>query len=177
MTGNHEDRADPAAGEAIPATPDRIDLDVLDTTVSFFIRSINAEVSRDWDVRIQDLAPIRGAGRVTAMLLISNHPGIRPSVVAQVAVKDRSEMGRILDGLESEGLLTRRPSTSDSRARALFLTETGEEVADEIRRRVRQSRSFLGDLSQEEYDELIGPLRALYWRLVTRARAAGGVAR
>ncbi len=164
----HED------GEDVLATPEAIDLDVLDGTLSFFIRCINAEVSRDWDMRIEDLAAIRGVGKVSALLLIGNHPGIRPSVIAQMAMKDRSEMGRILDGLKANGLITRRTSTIDSRARALFLTEEGERVRQEIRRRVRESRAFLSDMSDVEYNAVIGPLRALYWRLVTSPRAAGG---
>lgn len=164
-----------AAGEAVQATPEAIDLDVLDVTLSFFIRSLDVAVSRDWDARVADLAAIRGTGRVTALLLIHNHPGIRPSVIARVVMKDRSEIGRVLDGLEASGLITRRTSSRDSRAWALFLTEAGEQMVDSIRTRVRESRSFFGDLTEEEYDAVIGPLRALYWRIVTRPGAPGGV--
>lgn len=159
------------------ADPGLIDLDVLDTTLSFFIRSLNIAVSRDWDARIADLESIRGVGKTTAVLLISNHPGVRPSVIAQIAMKDRSEMGRVLDGLVADGLVVRRPSSLDSRSRALFLTEEGEAVADEVRRRVRESRSFFGDLSEEEYAAVLEPLRALYWRLLSGPRAAGGSAK
>lgn len=164
-----EDKAT-AGGEAIVADPDLIDLDVLADTLSFYIRSLNIAVSRDWDARIDSLAPIRGTGRVTALLLVSRHPGIRPSIIAQMAMKDRSEMGRIVDGLEASGLLTRRTSPTDSRARALYLTEAGEQAAEEVRRRVRASRSFFGDLTEEEYRAVIAPLRSLYWRLVTNPR-------
>ncbi|MFT3974651.1 MAG: MarR family transcriptional regulator [Amaricoccus sp.] len=173
MGHRDEDTGQPTAGELVVAAPDRIDLDALADTLSFYIRSLNAAVSRDWDVRIHDLKPIRGVGKVTAMLLVSQHPGIRPSVLAQVAMKDRSEMGRVIDGLEAAGLLARRQSATDSRARALFLTEAGERMAEEVRRRVSESRAFFGDLSEEEYLAVIAPLRSLYWRLVTNPRAAG----
>lgn len=163
----------PAPGEAVVATPESIDLDVLDNTLSFYLRALNMAVSRDWDVRVEDLRPIRGIGKVTALLLVGRHPGIRPSVVAQVLMKDRSEVGRVLDGLETNGLLARRISVTDSRARALFLTPEGEAMADEVRRRVRESRRFFGDLTEAEYVAAITPLRSLYWRLVTKPRAAG----
>lgn len=165
-----------ASGEAVQATPEEIDLDVLDATLSYFIRSLHIAVTRDWDARVADLAAIRGTGRVTALLLIHNHPGIRPSVIAQVVMKDRSEMGRVLDGLEANGLITRRTSSTDSRAWALFLTDAGEQMVAVIRSRVSESRSFFGDLTEEEHEAVIGPLRSLYWRIVTRPRAPGGAA-
>lgn len=171
--GNRKLGQQTALGETVAASPEQLDLDVLGDTLSFFVRSLNLAVSRDWDLRVDDLTPMRGTGRVTAVLLVSRHPGIRPSVLAQAAMKDRSEMGRILDGLEAAGLLTRRPSSTDSRARALYLTEAGERMADEVRRRVRESRTFFDDLSEEEYRAVIAPLRSLYWRLVTRPRTAG----
>lgn len=177
MSAAGEDQdTNPIPGEEILAVPDALDLDVLDVTLSFFIRTLNIAVSRDWESRLDGLEAIRGAGKVTAMLLIDNHPGIRPSVIAQAAMKDRSEMGRVLDGLESSGLITRQTSSVDSRAWALFLTDEGKRVADRIRQRVRESRAFFADLSEEEYDALIRSLRALYWRIVTHPRAPGGVA-
>ncbi len=160
-----------ADDEVIPALADVIDLDALENTLSFFIRSLNIAVSRDWDERVADLAPIQGVGKVTALLLISRHPGIRPSVIAQIAMKNRSEIGRTLNGLEANGLLTRRVDSTDSRARALFLTEEGERMADEVRKRIRESRGFFEDLSEEEYRAVITPLRALYWRLVAKSGA------
>lgn len=163
-----EDHPAAAAGEAVVASPDSIDLDVLDTALSFFIRALNIAVSRDWELRIQDLGPVRGVGKVTALLLVGRHPGIRPSVVAQVLMKDRSEVGRILDGLEESNLLTRRTSAADSRARALFLTPEGEAMADEVRRRIGAADSFLGELGEAEYRAALAPLRSLYWRLVTK---------
>ena len=156
--------------EDVCARESDIELDVLDETLSFFVRSINIAVSRDWDARVADLPPVRGVGKVTAMLLISRHPGIRPSVIADIAMKDRSEMGRILDGLVADGLIERRPSATDARARALFLTAGGEEMAAKIRGRVRESRDFLGDIDEETYRAVMAPLRALYWRLVENPR-------
>ena len=173
---SESERETHASGEAVQVQPEHIDLDVLDSALSFFIRALHVAVTRDWDARVADLAAIRGTGKVTALLLIHNHPGIRPSVIAQLVLKNRSEMGRILDGLEANGLITRRTSSTDSRAWALFLTDAGEQMVQAIRSRVEESRSFFGDLTQEEYDAVIGPLRALYWRIVTRPRAEGGAA-
>lgn len=162
-------------GESVLALPEEIDLDVLDTTLSFYLRSLNMAVSRDWESRLDGLDPVRGTGKVTALLLIANHPGIRPSVIARVSLKDRSAMGRVLDGLEANGFITRRTSTRDSRAWALFLTDKGEHAVGEIRRRVRESRAFFGDVSEEDYAQVIALLRKIYWRIVTEPRPTGRI--
>lgn len=162
-----------APGERVAALPEEIDLDVLDVTLSYYLRTLNGAVSRDWEARLDGLDAIRGFGKVTALFLIDNHPGIRPSVIAQVIMKDRSEVGRMLDGLEAAGLIARRTSTVDSRAWALFLTAEGERVAAEVRRRVRASRAFFADVPEEDYDRVIGLLRRIYWRVVTDPRPAG----
>jgi DNA-binding MarR family transcriptional regulator len=160
-------------GESILALPGEIDLDVLDVTLSFYLRGLSMAVSRDWESRLDGLDPIRGTGKVTALFLIANHPGIRPSVIAQVSLRDRSEIGRVLDGLEANGFITRRTSTQDSRAWALFLTEEGERIVAELRRRVRESREFFGDVSEEDYTQVIALLRKIYWRIVTEPRPIG----
>lgn len=164
------------AGERVTASPDEIDLDVLDVTLSFFLRSLSLAVSRDWESRLDELDVIRGTGKVTALFLVASHPGIRPSIIAQVSQKDRSEMGRILDELESSGLIFRRTNSQDSRARALFLTGRGEEVVAILRERIRASRSFFADVSEEDYVQIVTLLRKLYWRVVTEPRpvAEGG---
>ncbi len=162
-----------APGQGVEALPNEINLDVLDFTLSFFLRSLSMAVSRDWEGRLDGLDPIRGTGRVTALFLIANHPGIRPSVIAKVSLKDRSEIGRVLDGLESKGLITRRTGATDSRSRALFLTGAGESIVVELRRRVQESREFFGDVSDEDYVEVIALLRKIYWRVVTEPRPIG----
>lgn len=170
---DHEETGLSFAGERVTASPEEIDLDVLDITLSFFLRSLSLAVSRDWEARLDDLHVIRGTGKVTALFLIARHPGIRPSVIAQVSQKNRSEMGRILDELEANGLLCRRTNSQDLRARALFLTEEGERIVTMLRERVRESRAFFDDISEEDYTQTLALLRTLYWRIVTKPRPFG----
>lgn len=166
---------EPAIGEDVVVSPETIDLDVLDVTLSYYLRSLNMAVSRDWESRLDGLDAVRGVGKVIALFLIANHPGIRPSVIAQVSLKDRSEIARLLDGLETAGLITRRTNTTDSRAWALFLTEEGHRVVKELRRRVRESRAYFAHVSDEEYDQVIALLRKIYWRVVTEPRLTGSM--
>ena len=64
----------PAEGAAILATADLIDLDPLDNTLSFFIRSPNIAVSRGWAQRVDDLSPLTGLVKVPALLTLSPPP-------------------------------------------------------------------------------------------------------
>ena len=144
-----------AAGERIVARQDEINLDILDDTLSFYLRALGIAVSRDWESRLEGLDAVRGTGRVTALFLIANHPGIRPSVIADVSMKDRSEMGRVLDGLEASGLICRR-------------------TVDELRRRVRASRAFFHDVPDDDYAQVMDLLRKIYWRVLSEPRPDEG---
>lgn len=174
MSGTGDCTQTGAAGERIAARQDEIDLDILDDTLSFYLRSLSMAVSRDWESRLEGLDTVRGTGKVTALFLIANHPGIRPSVIAEVSMKDRSEMGRILDGLEANGLICRRTNSTDTRARALFLTEAGQRTADELRRRVRASRAYFHDVPDDEYAQVMDLLRKIYWRVLSTPRREEG---
>ena len=159
--------------EGLVVSPETVDLDVLDDTLSFYLRSLNIAVSRDWESRLDGLEMIKGTGKVTALFLIARHPGIWASIIARLSMKDRSETGRLLDGLEREGLIERRKDTADSRARALFLTEKGEGVVVLLRNRVRDSRAYFSDVTAEDYDTLMTMLRKIYWRIVADTPAKG----
>ena len=76
-----------------PTSVSEVDLDVLENTLSFYIRTVNIAVSRDLDDRLEGLDVARGTGKITTLLLVDSHPGIRPSVIAQLILKDRSAMG------------------------------------------------------------------------------------
>lgn len=145
-----------------------VDLDVLDGALSFFIRSINIAVTRDLDRRLEGLDVARGTGKITTLFLVGRHPGIRPSVIAEIILKDRSAMGRILDDLQGHGLVRREVAADDSRAQALFLTAKGEELAGSVRGIVTDSRRFFSDVDEEDYRAVLALLRKIYWRIVVK---------
>lgn len=160
-------------GEGLVVSPETIDLDVLHDTFSYFIRDINIAVSRDWDARIADMEDIRGTGKVTALFMIANYPGIHPSAIAQINLRDRAEVARTLNGLEKAGLIHRKTGRKDSRSWSLFLTEAGEKCVVELRKRIQESRKFLCDISDDEYEQAMNVLRRIYWRLVMAPHPVG----
>lgn len=164
-----DDAKSPGRIDHAPLRAEDVDLGVLDGTLSYFIRSINIAVTRDLDQRLEGLDVARGTGKITTLFLVQRHPGIRPSVIADVILKDRSAMGRVLDDMEAHGLL-RRETAEDARAQALFLTEKGEALADEVRMIVAGSRDFFADIDDADYEAAMAVLRRIYWRIVRKRK-------
>lgn len=150
-----------------PISADQVDLDVLENMLSFYVRVLDSVLSRDLDERLKDLEVARGKGKITALFLIDSHPGIRPSVVAELAMKDRSATGRILDDFKAHGLITRKVSEYDSRAQNLFITEKGAALAAKVRAIVvDQSEDFFDHIiPRDEQEQLMGILKRAYLRL------------
>ncbi|KAF0221917.1 MAG: MarR family transcriptional [Geobacteraceae bacterium] len=76
---------------------------------------------------------------------------------------DRTTMGGIVDRLEKEGLVERRPHTEDRRAYQVFLTARGKSLEDELCAVAnRVLRKVTSPLTEEEHETLI--------RLLTKIR-------
>ncbi len=149
-----------------PVSLEDIDLDVLEDTLSFYIRTVNLAVSRDLDERLEGYDVAKGTGKITTLLMVDSHPGIRPSVIAQLILKDRSAMGRLVEQMESQGLLTRETSVDDNRAQELYITERGAKLAVEVRAIVtRQSRDFFDFVPEGDQQLLMDILRRTYRRI------------
>lgn len=154
----------------VPAKPPTsvtdVDLDVLENTLSFYIRTVNIAVSRDLDERLDGLDVARGTGKITTLLLVDSHPGIRPSVIAQLILKDRSAMARLVDQMEDHGILKRVVSAEDSRALELYITPKGAELAEKVRGLVtKQSADFFEFIPEDEQKQLMDILRRAYRRI------------
>lgn len=167
----YDARSPVKAAKASALKAQDVDLGVLDGTLSFFVRSINIAVTRDLDSRLEGLDVARGTGKITTLFLVERHPGIRPSVIADVILKDRSAVGRILDNVEAHGLI-RRETAADARAQALFLTPKGEDLAGTVRGIVETSRGFFADIDDADYEAAMAVLRRIYWRIVTKRSEA-----
>jgi DNA-binding MarR family transcriptional regulator len=109
---------------------------------------------------------LRGTGKITTLLLVDSHPGIRPSVIAQLILRDRSAMGRLVDQMVEHGLLTREVSAEDSRAQELYITPKGAKLAQKVRVLVtEQSKVFFDFIPDDEQRALMDILRRAYRRI------------
>lgn len=154
-------------GKKPPTSIKDVDLDVLEDTLSFYIRSVNLALSRDLDERLDGFDVARGTGKITTLLLVDSHPGIRPSVIAQLILKDRSAMGRIVDHLEDHGLLRREVSADDSRAQELYITQKGAALAVEVRAIItKQSSDFFAGMPEQDQKLILDILKRRYRQIV-----------
>ena len=69
-----------------------------------------------------DLTPVQFA----ALDALSTHPEIDQAGLAGAVAKDRATIGAVVDRLEQKGLIARRVSPADKRARLLSLTPRGQ---------------------------------------------------
>ena len=153
----------PGLPVADESAPQAVDLDVLENLLSFYLRSANYLLSRDLDSRLQGLEVARGTGKITTLLLIDGHPGIRPSTIAAATLRDRPSLSRILAPMIAAGLIEQRRSRSEGRAVELFITPRGHTVAERVRCIVKaQSKAFFAPLGAADQADLLRILRQLY---------------
>lgn len=85
------------------------------------------------------------------LLHLSRHDGCTQNELAFHMGIEAPTLVRLVDHMEREGLLTRRVSATDRRAKNLFLSESGIQVVEEIRTYANDLRKeIFSDLSQSE---------------------------
>lgn len=152
--------------EAEPFTVAGLRMDVLEGAFSWYIRSIDAVVSRDLDQRTAHLDVAKGKGKITTLLLVDSYPGIRPSQIAEVLMRDRPATGRIIDHLVQAGDIRREIDAEDQRAQALYITEKGSALAQEVRDIIRaQEDDFFDFIPSEDRDEFKRMLQRAYMNM------------
>lgn len=144
-----------------------IDFDVLGDLLSFYMRCVGIELNRDLDAEISEVDLAKGTGKVSTLLFVAANPGIRPSVIAHYIFKDRSEMARLLNQMERNGLVSVVASTREGRARELYLTPKGRRLVDQVRDIARrQSDDFFAMLAEDERRQLLTILKKAYAHLL-----------
>jgi DNA-binding MarR family transcriptional regulator len=70
--------------------------------------------------------------RYYALLHISEKPGLSSSELSDRLLCDKSNVTRIVKGLETTGYILRKPHETDGRTLRLYLTQQGKSVCTEI---------------------------------------------
>lgn len=93
--------------------------------------------------------------------------GVTQKELAALVGIDSSSLVRLLDILSREGLVERRTSTSDARARLVYLTSVGEERVAHIREELtRGEEDMLAGLSDSEITSMLDGFVRIEQRLV-----------
>lgn len=105
-----------------------------------------------------ELTPVQFA----VLAQLSNHPGIDQATLAGLIAYDRVTIGGVISRLEARGLVARRVSPSDRRARILKLTDEGARYLNSVRPSVFETQDvILKELSPEERETFLVLLRKL----------------
>ncbi|MGQ9371134.1 MarR family winged helix-turn-helix transcriptional regulator [Azospirillum sp. ST 5-10] len=135
-----------------------MDFSFIGDLVSFRIRLVQIAAFKDFEEGLRRFGVVpRYFGLLT---LIENNPGMPQARLAEAVHLMRSSLVPILDKLEAEGLVARRDSPTDRRAKGVWLTAKGAKALARIRPLVRQHEERLTHgMTEEEKAALLGLLR------------------
>ncbi|MEX0407056.1 MarR family transcriptional regulator [Aquibium sp. LZ166] len=90
------------------------------------------------------------------LVVVERNPGARQTLLAKARGLDKSTLVPMIDRLERDGLLERRPLANDRRVRAIWITERGNEVLAAAIPVVRESDEIVrGSLTEAERAQLL----------------------
>jgi len=103
-----------------------------------------------------NLTPVQYA----ALSTIRDHPGIDQATVAGLVAYDRATLGKVIDRLDSRGLVRRTTSRADRRAKELSLTAEGAALLTDARPHVDALQpDILAGLTADESATFIALLK------------------
>jgi DNA-binding MarR family transcriptional regulator len=137
-----------------------IDLGHLRTLVGYALRQAQLAVFRDF-LRAFSRFNIRPV-QYGVLTVIERNPGLKQQHVCQALGIRRANFVTLLNDLERRGLAKRGPSAHDQRANALYLTEKGKALVQELRKvnKAHEDR-IVGGLSRDKRSLLIQALNQI----------------
>ncbi|PCJ05381.1 MAG: MarR family transcriptional regulator [Rhodobacteraceae bacterium] len=98
------------------------------------------------------LTPVQYA----ALCAVRDNPGIDQASVAGLIAYDRATLGKVIDRLDVRGLVLRKVSNADRRARELFLSEEGAALLNKAHPLVKAAQpEILSGLSPQEQEQFV----------------------
>ena len=124
-----------------------------------------ARISQLWleQIRTQGLT----MGRWQVLCVLSHFDGSRVGTIADLSGTEQPAVSRVLDQMERDGLVERRPARDDSRAVEVWVTREGNAMFDEllpeangfVQRLLRNFERTEIDAMTRYLDRLFGDLR------------------
>src|SRR5450755_1288571 len=98
-----------------------------------------------------------------ALVRLEKNEGVSQARLAELAEVEPMTMVRILDRMQADGLLERRPDPADRRARRLYLTPRARPLLDEIWRlsELTRAETFAG-INRRDREAFMGMLERMH---------------
>jgi MarR family transcriptional regulator, transcriptional regulator for hemolysin len=127
----------------------------------FLLKEVSRRYVSRFEVRAAEI-PVNLA-QAKALVRLEKNQGVSQARLAELAEVDPMAMVRILDRMEAEGLLERRPDPADRRARCLYLTAKAKPILSEIWRLSDEIRAeIFAGVSKAEREQFMTVLERLY---------------
>ncbi len=102
------------------------------------------------------------AKQFSVLYIISLNPEVNQRQLASVQSTERASFGETLSRLEEKGLIERRPSPTDKRAKVAIVTPAGRKILDHVLEEIdEQERDFASNLTDSERHMLLSLLLKL----------------
>lgn len=104
--------------------------------------------------------PKMASGHYTVLAILRLNPGLNQSAIARSLHLKRSSMVPILDNFVDKGWIERRARAADRRSYAVYLTEKGKKILEQVDQRVRGLEAEITErMGKENRDQLLVLLR------------------
>lgn len=134
-------------------SPENIDFGILDTLVGYKLRRAQVSMFNHFSEHCSRFGITPGLFGVLS--IVERNPGLTQTAIANALGNDRSAMVSVVDRLEGMNIVERKPSASDRRSHALFLTKHGQEFYNEIVAEVLNHEASFTSLLKEGEKALI----------------------
>ncbi|MDQ7094074.1 MarR family transcriptional regulator [Desulfosporosinus sp. PR] len=93
---------------------------------------------------------------------VRQNPGASQTDLARISFKDKTNVTRILDLLVKKGYVTRNIAGKDRRIYSITLTDSGEDVLEQLIRVAEQAnKTFIRDLDHDNYLKFASTLKEI----------------
>jgi DNA-binding MarR family transcriptional regulator len=129
--------------QGVDAREERIALGDLSGNLGYRIRRTQLWVFKDVSRRLApfDLSP----AQFSVLTVIEANPGINQLAIASALDIERAGLGRLVDRLEQQGMVTRTASVVHSRYYVLHLTAAGAKLLVRVRPVIAESEKALAE--------------------------------
>jgi MarR family transcriptional regulator, transcriptional regulator for hemolysin len=105
----------------------------------FLLKDVTRLYTRRFEERAHGLALT--LAQCKALHVLARNQGVSQKRLAELTEVDPMTLVRILDRMEADGWVERRPDPEDRRARSLYVTETATPIVDRIGEIAAQTRA------------------------------------
>ncbi|MBI2414043.1 MAG: MarR family transcriptional regulator [Deltaproteobacteria bacterium] len=143
----------------------------MDESVGFLLKQAAGVIEKRLAAELRKKCPESTTAQWVILMLVGNGKCRTAAELSEAMSTDMGSVTRMLDRLETKGLVKRTRSTKDRRLVDLSLTEAGEELFPHLpEASINALNALLGGFTKDE----VGELKALLRRLIEAGNSCDG---